>query len=155
MDAKDNTIAFIRTKHNDEILGVVQECESPSGNRFPIFRAEAKGRDMPTIFMLAEGEDDVFSFRTIDVTLADYFSAPFRRQLAGFYAYICKRQNWQLDDHATLNVVYWLEQNGITGVNDDNVVTALEIIQSVREAFYSYIDFVETTPEERAKLQRH
>lgn len=155
MDAKNNTIAFVRTEGKSEILGVVQECESPSGNRFPIFRAEAKGRDMPTIIMLDNGEDEVFSFRLTDVTLADYFAAPYRKHLAGFYAHICQRQNWQIDDHATLNVVYWLEQNGITSVTDDNIETALKVIQGVREAFYSYIDAVEVTADERAKPLHH
>lgn len=140
MSAEDDTVVFVSIKGDEPLLATALNCETEAGTPFPTVSFPAKGYATPVVFLVEPPKGSIFQFRLADYTMGQYFNRPSRRQLAGFYSEVCARNGWALDDHVTLNVVYYLEKNGIDHVHNGNLASAMDVVQAIRFACYRYLD---------------
>lgn len=142
LQAAEDTVVLIRVKGDAPLLGTVVHCETEEGLVFPTVNVAIQGRQLPAL-LLAEADDGaVLQFELTEFTYSDYFAEAPRQKLAAAYRQACLKFGWQLDDLATLNVVFYLEAAGITEVDNTNLQTALDVMVSIRHAFYGLIDLL-------------
>lgn len=150
----DGKIAYARIGAGLPILGVIRDLLSPQGVQIPSFSVSAQGHAMPIVYAIA-GEGKL-SITVSDIPRSEYIDDPVSQHLAAVYAQYCDKFGLTLDESCTLNVVYYLGTAGIRHVCNENLQQAADIIGSVRQAFYKYIELIELRPEELAnppKLQ--
>lgn len=140
MEADDDTVVFVSIKGDEPLLATVLNCETEAGTSFPTVAFPAHGYTVPVVFLVHPPAGSIFRFELADFSMGQFFNRPYRRQLAGFYQELCARKGWALDDHVTLNIVYYLEKNGITHVHNGNLAAAMDVVQALRFACYRYLD---------------
>lgn len=144
----DGKIAYASFGGGMPILGVVRDLLSPVGVQFPSFSVSAQGHAMPIVFaMVGTGK---LSITVSEIPRSEYLEDPVSQHLAAAYAQYCDKFGLPLDESCVLNVVYYLGTAGIKRVTQENLQQAADIIESVRQAFYKYIELVELSSVELA-----
>lgn len=142
LQADEGTVVLIRAKGAAPLLGIVVHCEAEEGLVFPTVSVASQGRQLPAL-LLAEADDDaILQFELTELSYSTYFAPESRQRLAAAYRQACLKFGWQLDDLATLNVVFYLEASGITEVDNTNLQAALDVMITIRQAFYGLIDLL-------------
>ncbi|MBS1159818.1 MAG: hypothetical protein H6R15_2237 [Proteobacteria bacterium] len=137
-DACEGTVAFASLGDEPPLLGTVTHVASTDGKTRPAFSLWARHSHLPAIELLDEN-GTAPDFEVADYTLAEFLAVPHRQRLAEFYKVACQRFGWVRDQHATLNVIYRLEQAGIREIDHDNLDRAMHIAHAATQAVYAYV----------------
>lgn len=141
LQAPEATVVLIRVKGDAPLLGTVVHCESEEGLVFPTVNLTVQGRQLPAVLLADAAESSLLQFELTDFTCSGFFADPARQQLAEVYRQACRQFGWQLDDSATLNIVYYLEAAGFSVIDNGNLQAAIDtVVVPVRQAFYRLID---------------
>lgn len=137
-DAPAGTVAFACLDESPPLLGTLTHLETADGTTQPAFSLWARPSHLPTI-ELTDDHGAALHFRLADYTLAEFLNVPHRQRLAEFYKFACRRFGWVRDEHATLNVIYRLEQAGIRKIDHENLGRAMNIAHAATQAVYAYV----------------
>lgn len=139
----DEEVALISFHDDYPLLGTARQVSSRSGLLL-CWSAPAKGYRLPLIAH-SGGESAIYRVRLLGGTVGKFFNRPNLWQLAEFYSEACTHFNWNKDDFVTLNVAFYLYENGIRVVNNANLQVAMEIIVMVRRSFYAFADHLQSS----------
>jgi len=137
-NAPEGAVAFATLGDHPPLLGTVTHLELPDGERLPTFSLWSHECHLPLI-ELNDEPATATRFSLAGFTLTEYMADPHRQQLAKFYQVACQRFGWVRDEHATLNVIYRLEQAGIREIGHDNLRRAMNVAHAATQAVYAYV----------------
>ena len=143
MEIKNGAVVFARVPGCTPVLGVVSELELKDGAKFPSFYiSDPDHKDGPVLFISPDYPGCAVSYEVTDQTISDFFSTKARCDLAGFYKRLCEEKlGKKVNDLVTLNVVFWLEKQGINEVTQENAQEAADVCSNASKHIYDFVDF--------------
>lgn len=117
------------------MVGVIEDVTTPHGVNISTWGLDAFGYTLPIVPLEQPG----IHVEILPDTVPTYLAAPHRDLLSAMYEDWCQRHGQSAELHATLNAVYFLEQQGILLPDKKDWPKVDQLLSEVHEGYYSFV----------------